>query len=66
MKKKLPKDCLPACVSCIYFNIEPKDDLGFCRRFPPTILAMEGGDFDCVFAIVSKDDWCGEFIRKVN
>lgn len=63
--KKIPKDCMPACVSCAFFFAEPKDDLGFCRRYPPTIVSLDDG-FDSIFPIVEKQDWCGDFVRKVN
>jgi hypothetical protein len=65
-KKKLPDDCMPACVSCVFFYAEVKDELGFCRRFPPTVLVLGDGEYDCIYPIVEKHEWCGEFIRKVN
>ncbi len=66
IKKKIPDDCMPACVSCAFFHAEPKDELGFCRRYPPSLIALEDGDYDCMYPIVDRKEWCGEFIRKVN
>jgi hypothetical protein len=64
-KKSIPIDCMPACVSCAFFSCEPKDDLGFCFRYPPTIIEMEGG-YDSCSPVTDRTDWCGEFVRKVN
>lgn len=65
MSVKIPKDCMPACVSCAFFSAEPKDDLGICRRYPPYIVEIEG-DFESCYPVIDRIDWCGEFVRKVN
>lgn len=64
-KKSIPADCMPACVSCAFFMCEPKEDLGFCRRYPPMIIEAEDG-YDSCIPVTARADWCGEFIRKVN
>ena len=49
-----------ACWRCVYFDTEPdmmKDELGFCRRFPPTVV---DADYNA-FVGVGYTDWCGEF-----
>lgn len=38
---------------------------GICHRYPPTVFTDEDS-YACVQPIISEDDWCGEFIRKVN
>jgi hypothetical protein len=62
---KIPDDCMPACVSCAFFDISPKDDLGICRRYPPTLFQIED-EYDSCYPVTERSDWCGEFIRKVN
>jgi hypothetical protein len=66
MAKKLPADCMPACQSCSFFDIEPKEDLGLCRRYPPVLINMGDSDFDSTFPVAARDDWCGEFHRFSN
>lgn len=66
MAKKLPADCMPACNSCSFFKADPKDDLGFCYRYPPTIVQLGDLDFDSIFPVVARDEWCGEFHRFSN
>jgi len=44
---------------------EPKEELGFCRRYPPMIIEAEDG-YDSCIPVTARADWCGEFIRKVN
>ena len=41
-KKSIPDDCMPACISCAFYNCEPKDDLSYCYRYPPTLIEIEG------------------------
>lgn len=65
MPKKLPADCMPACQSCSFFDIEPKEDLGLCRRYPPILVNVEG-DYESTFPVTARDDWCGEFHRFSN
>lgn len=64
--KKIPEDCLPSCGSCSFFLKQPKDDLGYCRRYPPTIVSLGDDEFESVFPISAPDDWCGEFVRFVS
>jgi hypothetical protein len=64
IKKRIVVD-IPTCASCAFFSIEPKDDLGFCRRYPPSLIQVDG-DFDSCFPVSEPHDWCGEFTRKVN
>lgn len=63
VKKKIPADCLPACQHCSFFIADPKDDIGFCRRYPPTLIPLEDGEVEATFPVVSRDEWCGEFHR---
>jgi hypothetical protein len=63
--KKIPADCMPACISCAFYSCEPKDDLGYCNRYPPTLMEIEG-NFESCFPVTERTDWCGEFTRKVN
>lgn len=63
--KKIPDDCMPACISCAFFICEPKEDLGYCYRYPPKLIEIEG-NFESCYPVTERKDWCGEFVRKVN
>jgi hypothetical protein len=65
---KSPKkeDWMPACQSCSFFEIEVKEDLGYCRRYPPTLIKTGEDDYDCTYPVTARDDWCGEFHRFSN
>ncbi|MGE5650955.1 MAG: high-potential iron-sulfur protein [Bacillota bacterium] len=64
-KKPIPEDCMPRCGSCVFYQADPGDEAGYCRRFPPVVLPDEGGN-SSAYPVVIPDDWCGEFTRKVN
>jgi hypothetical protein len=64
MPKK--EDWMPACQSCSFFEIEVKEELGYCRRYPPILISVGSDDYDCTYPITSRDDWCGEFHRFSN
>lgn len=61
------------CVDCKYFvfvdrwenTIGELDDIGKCRRFPPTIERGKDEDHPgtCTHAWIVGHDWCGEFQR---
>jgi hypothetical protein len=44
---------------------DDEHSVGTCKRYPPTIIA---GDDDFMsalnFAVVFRDDWCGEFKKR--
>jgi hypothetical protein len=63
-KKK--EDWMPACQSCSFFEGELKEDLGYCRRYPPTLLHTGDDDYESTFPVVGRGDWCGEFHRFTN
>lgn len=69
-KVEVPKDCMPRCKHCAFVDLEPKDDLGLCRRYPPLVISMSddtGDEAASVLPVVDPDkDWCGEFIRRTN
>jgi hypothetical protein len=54
MPKK--EDWMPACQSCSFFEIEPKEELGYCRRYPPVLISTGEDDYDCTYPITSRDD----------
>ena len=56
---------MPACISCAFYSCEPKDDLGYCYRYPPTLVEIEG-NYESCYPVTERTDWCGEFVRKVN
>lgn len=50
----------PRCAECRYWGHVPDEDgqeLGICRRFPPS---YDG------WAMTTTDDWCGEFSAKAE
>lgn len=65
-KKAQVEDWMPKCESCAFFDCEPKEDIGVCRRYPPIVVPAGDDDFDSVMPITSRTDWCGEFTRKTN
>lgn len=64
-KKVQDEDWMPKCESCAFFNCEPKDEAGPCRRYPPVVIQLDG-DFETAIPIVHRKEWCGEFVRKIN
>lgn len=54
------------CASCRFFLLsEPKDEAGYCRRFPPTLIVVND-EPSTAFPVVRHDEWCGEFKRKLE
>lgn len=66
MTKKIPVDCMPSCGSCSFFEREPKEETGYCRRYPPVIINLNDDEYESILPIVNLTDWCGEFNRFVN
>lgn len=53
------------CKKCRYFDqLKVRLDRGYCHRFPP---APDGKNFNTKdnFPVMSENDWCGEFEKKV-
>ena len=63
---KIPDDCMPACRTCAFFVPDKEGDLGECHRLPPTLLPEVDGGVSFSFALTASDEWCGEYIRRVN
>ena len=63
---KIPADCMPACRTCAFFVRDKEGDLGECHRLPPTVLPEDNGGASFFFALTASDEWCGEYIRRVN
>ena len=51
------------CDACIYFTDE-NEGKGSCHRYPPTVLNADGTNIQQARAVVSRDDFCGEFARR--
>lgn len=64
-KTKLPEDCMPMCKTCVFFHMDPKHDVGECRRYPPTNIPTENA-LSYEFSITEPEFWCGEFRRQTN
>ncbi len=64
-KLAIPSDCMPQCGTCAFHAMEPKDDVGICRRFPPKVVVIND---DIVMAVpaTTADEWCGEFKRRTS
>ena len=65
-KKAMPDDCMPRCETCAFFAGDPKEDMGECRRHPPTTFPDGDEGLGFSFSITVKTMWCGEFKRQVN
>jgi hypothetical protein len=57
---------MPLCGSCSFFEREPKEEMGYCRRYPPVIINLNDDEYESILPIVNLSDWCGEFNRFVN
>jgi len=64
VKKSIPDDCMPRCKGCSFYDAEPKDEIGYCRRFPPTAIQIND-EVEMVIPVFGPTDWCGEFRRAV-
>lgn len=60
-----------ACCECRYWHDTGwGDELGMCRRYPPTVPCMEGGIIEehgimvTDHPLVLWDGWCGEWKAK--
>ena len=65
-KPMLPADCMPRCASCAFFLMEPKEDVGECRRLPPQVFSDGDDGLGFSFSLTTPDKWCGEFKRMVS
>jgi hypothetical protein len=65
-KKSVPDDCMPRCASCAFFVGDPKEEIGDCRRYPPTTFPDGDEGLGFSFSITVSNMWCGEFIRKCD
>jgi hypothetical protein len=49
------------CASCRFFLLpDPKDDVGYCVRFPPKVIVINDAP-ESVLPVVRHDEWCGEY-----
>lgn len=54
------------CASCRFFLLsDPKDEAGYCRRFPPRIVVIND-EADSALPVVLYDEYCGEYTRVTN
>lgn len=53
-----------SCKHCKYFLSNVSDEYGYCRRFPPTVIATEDGQQEAVQPTVTDSEYCGEFKPK--
>lgn len=60
---KIAKEDIETCSNCRFFLMDdPKDDAGYCRRYPPQYVGSEEeGGF--TYAVITPADWCGEHKR---
>lgn len=65
-RKKAVEIDLETCTSCRFFIMDdPKDDAGYCRRFPPVYVSSEDGA-SIAYPVVVPADWCGEYKRRTQ
>ena len=65
MRKKPTVSGLSVCGNCYYYRPTSAKDFGYCRRFPPCVIAVdEDGTVLCESPIVGKEsDSCGEYAQ---
>lgn len=61
----VPADCMPMCKTCVFFVMEPQNEVGECRRYPPVNIPIESS-LTYEFAITEPGFWCGEYRRLTN
>ena len=54
-----------SCATCRFFQENHSDNYGWCRRYPPTPVAIEDATAS-IQASTSGEEWCGEFSRRLN
>lgn len=60
--KKPTVSNLSICGNCYYYRPTVAKDFGYCRRFPPVVIAMDDEAVESSQPIVSKqEEACGEF-----
>lgn len=51
------------CASCRFFLLDdPKDEVGYCRRFPPKIIIIND-EPESALPVAAHSEWCGEYHR---
>lgn len=55
----------PQCRTCMYWESDGNQDMGLCRRFPPSFI-VEDGETSTSFAVSADNDWCGEYRRRLQ
>lgn len=63
VKKKIEE--VSQCQFCRFFLIEKNEELGECRRNPPSMY-VEDDEVGYSFPVVPLTEWCGEFQRKLD
>jgi hypothetical protein len=54
----------PSCGNCVFAIREPAST--FCRRYPPSVLPAEAGQFRTSYPGVRDEFWCGEWKRSLK
>ena len=66
MKKPKKPELFPdTCGNCRFIRFGSSLEVGFCQRFPP-LLSDADGEMAFTFPVVTDDEWCGEYQRKLN
>lgn len=54
------------CASCRFFHLhDPKDEAGYCRRFPPALIVVND-EPSSALPVARHDEWCGEFAGRLQ
>lgn len=65
-KKATKEDWMPMCKTCKFFVIEPKEEIGECRRYPRQAVPLDD-EFSFEFPLHhATEDWCGQYQRITN
>ena len=53
------------CATCKHFVLEKEDDdVGFCKRYPPTAALDQEDEVVCFYPTVALDDGCWEYLPR--
>ena len=65
MMPKKPLIDPESCASCKCFLPNDKDEFGYCRKAPPTVVVHEESIL-YIQPSTSASDWCGGFVRLLH
>jgi len=65
VRKTKPEPDPESCGHCHHWQGNDARDYGYCRRFPPAVVASEDGP-EFAHPVTECSETCGEFKRRLN